>query len=164
MNLLFRMFLTLYLARRASRLKPLDTAHKQMRVLPNDLDVQMHMNNGRFLSIMDLGRLDLIIRLGFWRVARKRGWYPIVGSVKIDYRRPLTVFQKFDMTTRIVGWDERWVFVEQEMHSNGKLCAHGIFKTMIRSKEGLVTPQDVMGATGHSFPMPELTNEMKALL
>lgn len=164
MNLLFRMFLTLFLARRAPRLKPLDTAHKPMRVLPNDLDVQMHMNNGRFLSIMDLGRLDLIVRLGFWRVARKRGWYPIVGSVKIDYRRPLTVFQKFDMTTRIVGWDDRWVFVEQELHSDGKLCAHAMFKTMIRSKDGLVTPQNVMSATGHPFPMPKLTDEMKALL
>ncbi|MGB8819164.1 MAG: thioesterase family protein, partial [Rhizobiaceae bacterium] len=83
---------------------------------------------------------------------------------KFDYRRPLTVFQKFDMTTRIVGWDERWVFVEQEFHSDGKLCAHAMFKTMIRSKEGLVTPQDVMGATGHLFPMPELTAEMRALL
>ena len=164
MNLIFRMFLTLFFARRASRLLPLDMAHKTMRVLPNDLDVQMHMNNGRFLSIMDLGRLDLIVRLGFWKVARQRGWYPIVGSVKFDYRRPLTVFQKFDMTTRIVGWDERWVFVEQEFHSGGKLCAHAMFKTMIRSKDGLVTPQDVMGATGHIFPMPELTAEMRALL
>ncbi len=72
MNLLFRMLLTLFLARRASRLNPLDTASKQMRVLPNDLDVQMHMNNGRYLSIMDLGRLDLIVRLGFWNVARAR--------------------------------------------------------------------------------------------
>lgn len=164
MNLLFRMFLTLFLARRASRLKPLDTAHKHMRVLPNDLDVQMHMNNGRYLSIMDLGRLDLIVRLGFWKAARKRGWYPIVGSAKMDYRRPLTVFQKFEMTSRIVGWDERWVFVEQEIFSNGKICAHAMFKTMIRSKEGLVTPQEVMSATGHPFPMPELSDEMKALL
>ncbi|MGB8817535.1 MAG: thioesterase family protein, partial [Rhizobiaceae bacterium] len=82
MNLIFRMFLTLFFAKRASRLMPLDMAHKPMRVLPNDLDVQMHMNNGRFLSIMDLGRLDLIVRLGFWKVARERGWYPVVGSVK----------------------------------------------------------------------------------
>lgn len=164
MNLLFRMFMTLFLAGRASRLNPLDMAHKQMRVMPNDLDVQMHMNNGRYLSIMDLGRLDLIVRLGFWKVARQRGWYPVVGSVKMDYRRPLILFQKFDMTTRIVGWDERWVFVEQEIFSNGKICAHAMFKTMIRSKEGLVTPQDVMSATGHPFPMPVLTEEMKALL
>jgi acyl-CoA thioesterase FadM len=164
MNLIFRMLLTIFSANRASRLMPLDMASKSMRVLPTDLDVQMHMNNGRFLSIMDLGRVDLMVRLGFWGIARKRGWYPLVGSVKTDYRRPLTVFQKFDMTTQIVGWDDRWVFVEQQFLSGGKQCARALFKTMIRCKEGLVTPQEVMGVTGHSFQQPALTDEMKALL
>jgi acyl-CoA thioesterase FadM len=164
MNLIFRMLLTIFFANRASRLMPLDLASKSMRVLPTDLDVQMHMNNGRFLSIMDLGRVDLMVRLGFWGIARQRGWYPLVGSVKTDYRRPLTVFQKFDMTTQIVGWDDRWVFVEQQLLSDGKLCARAMFKTMIRCKEGLVTPQEVMGVTGHSFMQPALTDEMKALL
>jgi acyl-CoA thioesterase FadM len=164
MNLIFRMFLTIFFANRASRLEPLDMAHKPMRVLPNDLDVQMHMNNGRFLSIMDLGRLDLMVRLGFWGIARQRGWYPLVGSVKTDYRRPLTVFQKYDMTTQIVGWDDRWVFIEQQFLSGGKLCARALFKTMIRSKQGLVTPQEVMGVTGFEFEQPLLSDEMKSLL
>ncbi len=164
MNLLFRMFLTIFLAGRAKKLEPLDVSSKHMRVLPNDLDVQMHMNNGRFLSIMDLGRLDLMVRLGFWGIARQRGWFPLVGSVKTDYRRPLTVFQKFEMTTQIVGWDDRWVFVEQQLLSGGKLCARALLKTMIRSKQGLVTPQEVMGVTGFQFEMPELSAEMKGLL
>ena len=135
-----------------------------MRVLPNDLDVQMHMNNGRFLSIMDLGRIDLMVRSGFWDIARKNGWFPLVGSVKIDYRRMLTPFSKYDMTSRIIGWDDRWLFIEQQFILGDKIAAHAIFKTMIRSKQGLVTPTEVMKATGFNLVSPELSDEVKALI
>lgn len=164
MNLIFRMFLTIILAKRAARLGPLDTSHKAMRVLPNDLDVQMHMNNGRYLSIMDLGRIDLMVRTGFWAIARERGWFPLVGSVRVDYRRPLTVFQHYDMTSRIAGWDDRWIFIEQQFQSGGKLCARALLKTMIRSKEGMVSPETVMAAAGFDLQTPALTEEMRQLL
>jgi acyl-CoA thioesterase FadM len=163
MNLIFRMFLTIFFANRASTLGPLDKSHKAMRVLPNDLDVQMHMNNGRYLSIMDLGRIDLMVRTGFWTIARKSGWFPVVGSVRVDYRRQLTVFQRYDMTSQIVGWDDRWIFLEQQFLVGEKIHARAIFKTMIRSKAGLVTPADVMKATGVDIASPELTTEMLGL-
>ena len=164
MNLIFRMFLTIFFAKRATRLEPLGLSHKPMRVLPNDLDVQMHMNNGRFLSIMDLGRIDLMVRTGFWVIARQRGWFPLVGSVRIDYRRPLTVFQRYDMASQIVGWDDRWIFMEQHFLSGGKVCAKALFKTMIRSKDGLVTPDEVMRAAGLEIERPDLSEDMKHLL
>ncbi len=164
MNLIFRMFLTIILAYRAAPLNTMDMSRKFMRVLPNDLDVQMHMNNGRFLSIMDLGRIDLMVRTGFWSVARKNGWFPVVGSVKIDYRRMLTVFARYEMTSRIVGWDDRWLFLEQQFLVGDKLAARAIFKTMIRSKQGLVTPDEVMKATGVDLASPELTDEMRGLV
>src|SRR6185503_3961101 len=30
-----------------------------LRVWPNDLDLNIHVNNGRYLTLMDLGRMDL---------------------------------------------------------------------------------------------------------
>lgn len=158
------MFLTIFFAKRAKPLGPMETSRVTMRVLPNDLDVQMHMNNGRFLSIMDLGRIDLMVRSGFWDIARKNGWFPLVGSVKIDYRRMLTPFSKYDMTSRIIGWDDRWLFIEQQFILGDKIAAHAIFKTMIRSKQGLVTPTEVMKATGFNLVSPELSDEVKALI
>ena len=164
MNLIFRMFLTIFFAKRALPLNPLDISRVTMRVLPNDLDVQMHMNNGRFLSIMDLGRIDLMVRTGFWAVARKNGWFPLVGSVKIEYRRTLAVFEKFEMTSQIISWDDRWIFMEQHLISGGKLAAKATFKTMIRSKQGLITPTEVMRATGIELMSPALTHDAAALL
>jgi acyl-CoA thioesterase FadM len=163
MNLIFRMILTIFIAKRARAMGPMDVSRVHMRVWPTDLDVQMHMNNGRYLSIMDLGRIDLMVRTGFWAIARKRGWFPVVGSVRVDYRRSLTLFQRYEMTSQIVGWDDRWIFMEQQFLAAGKLHARAIFKTMIRSKAGLVTPVDVMKATGMDLVSPELTSEMLGL-
>jgi acyl-CoA thioesterase FadM len=163
-NLIFRMYLTIFLANRASKIRVLDISRVFMRVMPTDLDIQMHMNNGRYLSIMDLGRINMMVRIGFWAIARHNGWFPLVGSVKVDYRRSLTLFQRFEMTSQIVGWDDRWIFVEQHLLSGDKLCARAIFKTMIRSKGGLVTPTEVMAATGLKLTSPELTDEMKGLV
>ena len=35
------------------------------RVLPNNLDINGHMNNGRYLTIVDLALFTLFIRSGF---------------------------------------------------------------------------------------------------
>lgn len=156
MNLIFRMFLAIFYANRASVLHPMDISRVHMRVLPTDLDVQMHMNNGRYLSIMDLGRIDLMVRTGFWAIARKNGWFPVVGSVRVDYRRSLTVLQRYEMTSQIVGWDDRWIFLEQQFLSGGKLYARAVFKTMIRSKAGAVSCVEVMNAVGADIVSPVL--------
>jgi acyl-CoA thioesterase FadM len=34
----------------------------RFRVWPGDLDFNLHMNNGRYLTLMGLGRLDLMAR------------------------------------------------------------------------------------------------------
>ncbi len=35
-----------------------------LRVLPNDIDINLHMNNGRYLTVCDLTRVDMFIRTG----------------------------------------------------------------------------------------------------
>lgn len=164
MNLILRMLYVIFTSKYRTPLGPLDTSNLAMHVWPTDLDVLMHMNNGRYLSIMDLGRLDLMVRTGFWREARSRGWYPVVGTARVDYRRSLTVFQLFELQTRVVGWDDRWIFLEQKFMTKHEMATQGILKTMIRSKEGLVTPQQVLATVGFSAPSPTLSEPAKQLL
>ena len=90
-----------------------DGSRLRLRVLPNDLDFNGHMNNGRYLTIMDLGRFDLILRNGLMALMLKQKSVPILGAVKIRYRLPLMPFQPFDLETRVVAWDEKWIFIEQ---------------------------------------------------
>ena len=50
------------------RLDPVrDVSRLTFRVWPHDLDTSLHMNNGRYWTLMDLGRTDIMIRSGLWR-------------------------------------------------------------------------------------------------
>lgn len=164
MNLIFRMFWLILTTRRVAGASLFDPSHIRLRVLPNDLDIQMHMNNGRFLSIMDLGRIAYMIQIGFWPILRARGWFPLVGAMRMDYRRPLLPLRRYTLETRMLGWDDRWIYMEQQFHCGGKIAARGLVKAMLRQKSGLVTPAEAMHALGIDVESPRLSDEVRAFL
>ena len=41
-----------------------DVSRLAFRVWPHDLDTSLHMNNGRYWTLMDHGRADIMIRSG----------------------------------------------------------------------------------------------------
>src|SRR5262245_23010819 len=71
----------------------------------SDIDLYMHMNNSRYLAFMDLGRIHFIRSIGAFEQIQKQGWLAIVGGVEMQYRRPVGLFQRFQLKTRILCWD-----------------------------------------------------------
>lgn len=116
MNLWFRFFATLIssLWRPALR-PPLERSRLRFRVWPLDMDINLHMNNGRYLTIMDLGRMDLVVRMGMVRPLLKQGWMPVLTSSTIRYRRELRLFEPFDMESAIVYWQGSVFVMEHRM-------------------------------------------------
>jgi len=102
---------------------PVDT---HFRVLPNDLDALLHVNNGVYLTLMDLGRTDLLLRSDAFHQVRKQGWYPVLAAETIRFKRSLTLFQKFTIRTSVVGWDDRSIYLEQLFISKGELVAKAV--------------------------------------
>jgi acyl-CoA thioesterase FadM len=92
-----------------------DVSRLSFRVWPHDLDTSLHMNNGRYWTIMDLGRADLMIRSSLWRAVLRHKWTPVVSAAKIRFRRELTLFKAFRLETRIVAWAETWFVMEHRM-------------------------------------------------
>jgi acyl-CoA thioesterase FadM len=128
------------------------------RVLPNDCDINFHMNNGRYLSFMDLGRVHLAAQFGLLRVILRKRWGAALGAAEINFIRPLAPFQKFDLVTRLVTWDEKYAYVEQRFESGGALCAHAYVKGLFLHRGGRVSSPAVaaeLGYTGAPPPMPE---------
>lgn len=111
----------------------LDVASVDFMVLPNDLDTNIHMNNGRYLTIMDLGRFDLVLRSGILRDMVRRKAMPVLSAAQVRWRLPLNPFQKYTLQTQVVCWDEKWVFMEQRFiirggSKEGAVAAIGIVK------------------------------------
>lgn len=159
----FRRFLRLFwltaTKRRRPRLDIHDVARFPMRVWPSDLDELRHVNNGVYLSMMDLPRYDLLQRTDAWRRMKKAGVYPVVASQTITYRKSLTLWQRFDIETRIIGYDERAVYIEQRFVVEGEIWARGFVKgRFVRRSGGTVSTAELSEITGIStdgFELPE---------
>ncbi|WP_114856616.1 acyl-CoA thioesterase [Brachybacterium sp. YJGR34] len=134
------------------RLSLWDTAHTPFRVGLADLDLQRHMNNGRFLSLMDLGRMDLMVRSGFWARVQEKGWYPVVAGQTITYRRSLTLGQRFDLASRVLGVDDRWIYMEQVFRVGPEIHAEAVVRArFLRTEGGSVDVREVLEVSG---PLP----------
>jgi acyl-CoA thioesterase FadM len=135
-----------------ARLEPLGESVVRFRVWPNDLDTNLHMNNGRYLTLMDLGRLDLMFRTGLGGVIVKRRWRPMVGTAVIRFLRGLAPFERYVLKTRIVSWDEKWFWLEQRFERNGDVVAVGAIKGLFRDSRGNVPTAEVLSLLGVTEP------------
>lgn len=143
MNLIFRMMRVLFMARRRTRVHPLEETSLTFTVWPTDIDVLVHMNNGRYLTLMDLGRADAILRNGIRKALASRNWYTVVASEAIRFRESLPLFERFELRTRIVGWDEKSFYVRQQFLVRGRVVAIGIVRVRFLKRSGgtLMAPE-----------------------
>lgn len=117
-----------------------------LRVLPNDLDINFHMNNGRFLTICDLSRVDLFIRTGLLKLMLQKKWSPIITQHTMDYKKPLSPFQKYQVDMSITHWDERFFYATHTFSVGEKIMAEGTSKSVILGRNGVITPEEVVNA------------------
>lgn len=120
-----------------------------MRVLPTDLDILWHVNNGVYFSYMDFGRWDAIFRNGAFDVSKKNGWYSVVAGETIKFKKSLKLWDKFEIETEIKGYDEKYFFIQQKFFKKGEVMAIGLVKIRFLKRSGGTVPtKDVMVALG----------------
>lgn len=156
MSLYLRLFWTLLALTWRKPISLLETSAINLRVWPNDLDVNLHVNNGRFLTLADLGVVTLSGRVGLFRAALRNGWRPVVGSAVARFRRPLKPFQKYRLETRFLGWNEKWTFYESRFIVKGEVKATVVSKGMFLGREGPVPPLQVVASIGRAAESPAL--------
>lgn len=155
MNLIFRMLWVLVIQLIRKKCSPFEPIQQRFTVLPNDLDTNLHMNNGRYLTIMDLGRFALILRTGMAKFVWKEKWQPLIGSSVMSFRKGLKPLTRYTLTTHIRHWDERWFFIEQRFMQKGTLMAVGYVKgCMYNAREKRIMPvAEVMHLL--NIPLPQ---------
>jgi acyl-CoA thioesterase FadM len=156
MNLYLRLLWTLVRARGLPRLQVGDTLQREMRVLPNDIDINGHMNNGRYLTVVDLVLIEYFVRIGFARVLLKKGWRPMSGGSFITYRRGLKPLQNYTLRYRIDACDTHWNYMRFEFVDGDRVCAAGYMKGAAVSKAGLVPNAESYAALGRAVLDAEL--------
>ena len=157
MNLYFRLlrvFLGSLFERTVHYTSPIE---RRFRVLPHDLDAFGHMNNGRYLQIMDVARAHWMARTGVASAIRSNRWAPILGGGFIRYRYSLKLWQDYRVRSRLLCWDSQWFFLEHVfIDDRGRHVAVGISRAALRSKGRWVSTSDVASAVHPEAKSPEV--------
>ena len=136
----------------------LDEDRIRMHVWPQDIDLNLHMNNGRYLSVMDYARTHMLARIGLLTPIVRHRWQALVGAVWMTYRRSLPLFSAFEITSRLVCWDDRWFYIEQTFAGRDGLAAVAWVKGALRDTQGSLDPQLILERVAPGIaspPMPE---------
>jgi acyl-CoA thioesterase FadM len=142
--------------RRAEPLPLLGTHVSHHVCWPWDLDPWVELNNGRTLTLYDLGRIPCAHRLGFARVIRAQGWGITVAGVSVRYRRRVRVFDRVEMRTRCVGWDTRFIYTEQSMWRGADCTSQILVRSAITRSTGIVPMAEFLAALGVDMESPPL--------
>lgn len=164
MTLLLRLIWVLLRHRSRGRCDPFGPCSTPFIVVPSDLDVLLHVNNGVYLSMLDAARVDMMLRSGFAQRVRRAGYYPVVAAQTIRFRRSLKLFERFRVETRVLGWDERAFVLEHRFMLGDVLAAEAIVRIRFlqRAGGGVDTGPllELAGKTG--VPAPELPEWIRA--
>lgn len=158
MNLWFRLAYELLTWRLRTKETWFSVGRRTFRVWPTDLDIFKHMNNGVFLTLLDVSRYDLALRSGAWQKWKKLGWYPVVVAETVTFRKSLTPWQSFDIESKVIGWDDQAFYFEQRFVVANEIFTKVIVRIrFLKRSYGVVTPAQVIAATG------EIHGEMPVL-
>lgn len=161
MNVIWRTLIVMFLARRrrrrGGRLAPTAVGRIRLTTLPTDIDILRHMNNGRYLSLFDLGRWDLMVRTDLAEIMNARGWYPVVASETVTFRKSLNLWQRFELQSRWVGHDDRALYLEHRAVVRGEIYASAIIRGRILRRSGGTVPMaELLEALGLEDALPEM--------
>lgn len=150
---------------------PGETSVVPLCVWLNDLDTSGHLNNGRYLTMMDLGRLDLMMRSGMWRAILRHRWTPIASAAVIRFRREIRLFQRFDLETRILCWDQKLIVIEHLFRfrggkHDGVIAARALVTAGLydRATRTFIEPSRLMTEVGIAGASPPPPPEVVAFL
>lgn len=148
----------LTIAWRQPRLTSLTDEHVSRHICwPHDLDFWLELNNGRAMSIYDIGRTALGLRVGLIDAVRKNRWALTMAGSTVRFRRRIKGFEKFEMRSRAACWDDRFMYLEQSMwKQNGECASHVLYRAAVTDKNGIVPTAQVMEAMGQPMTSPPM--------
>ncbi|TGV61903.1 thioesterase, partial [Mesorhizobium sp. M2D.F.Ca.ET.160.01.1.1] len=75
------------------------------RCMTTDIYANVHLNNARYMTLADLGRIDIFVRAGLVTLARRNGWAPMMGGLQSVYVREIRLWRRFEVVSSIETWE-----------------------------------------------------------
>ncbi|KAF7715221.1 Uncharacterized protein PECH_008715 [Penicillium ucsense] len=141
-----------------------------------EIDMNIHKSNSTFYTDLDLSRLELLMTLfkdaltplspratlaaehAYSRRNRRRPLIAALGGVACLFRREIKPYQRYDVITRVLTWDDKWLYVVSYFVKPGsaqgsriaedQIFASAISRYVFKKGRQTVTPAEVMRHSG----------------
>ncbi|WP_208979483.1 thioesterase family protein [Pseudovibrio axinellae] len=130
-------------------------------MLPSDIDLNIHLTNSRYLSMMDFGRIDHLSRTKLGKTIFRKKWTALTNHATLRFRRELPLWEAFKLETEVVYWTDDAAVMEQRFiftkgRNKGIVAATGLVRISVydREKRAFVPTTTVLKETG--TPVKEL--------
>ena len=140
-----RFFFAILSANFRGKISIMDETYIPFRVWVTDIDVFV-MNHAAMLTVFEMGRIDFMVRLGFFKLAIKNKWYFPSKSINAQFLRPLKILQKAHLITKILHVEEPWVYIEQKIVRNGKDVAICVAKSTVKKGRKNISAEEIAKA------------------
>lgn len=150
MNLYLRLFYLLLweIPRNNLRQSILATSKYQFRVLPLDVDINLHLTNSRYLALMDLARTKMMSDAGVFKKIMKNKWLPVVSSTEITFIKDIKPWQRCTIESKILSWDDKYFYMEQRFVSGETVHAIANLRGLFVHKRKPIASQSLMALAG----------------
>lgn len=119
---------------------------RAMPLFDTDVTKMFTHGYGRF---MELGLWNLLLSSDLRKIAFQKKLAPTTSNEIFSYKKSIRAFQKLELTTKLVHWDERTFYLEHVIRSDdGSVCATAIVTGVMRSPKGVVRPADIIREAG----------------
>lgn len=110
----------------------------------------------RYLRELDFARVDFYEKTGLYKLVRSFGGGIVQGAATIRYRRFIKPFSLFDITTKIVYWDDQGIFMESRfVGKDGFIHAIAICKQRVID----CSVEEIMEILLKDTPTSEISSE-----
>lgn len=125
---------------------------------PLEVDMYAHKSNSTYGTDLDFSRLKLLT-YQFRNTFRyhntpgmKRHYFEWirapVASTNVYYVSEIKPFQRYNVRSRIFGWDRKWIFVLTAFESKHGLHAYALSKFVLKQQRKTVPPVEALEVEG----------------
>lgn len=155
---IFRFIVALYICKIKPTKHLLEWVYDQHRVMPWDLDANIHMNNVKYLKYLERGRVEHMIHTPWLQVMHRNHAKALIANTEISYVRELRAWQTFTVETRVNSWDEKYIYVEQLFTDKDTIFTTALIRMAVvdTRQGGRVSPRALFAKMFPDLQPPEM--------
>lgn len=127
-----------------------EPVRQTLRAAPSLCDAQGHVNNARYLDLAGVGRTHWFARNGAGPYLMRERYTFLIAGAAVTYRREIPRWARFELETRLVEYDARWVCFlasfELEQPGAVRVAARVLIRGQLRKRDGSGSLPDLLAA------------------